>query len=63
MGSVIGRRTAGGWQHLTVLARSVWPRWLGTGLLLEDGMARAGLEGQAARLEQAKRIAAGLVDA
>lgn len=32
-------------------------------LLLEGGMARAGLEGQPARLEQAKRIAAGLVDA
>ena len=32
-------------------------------LLLEGGMARAGLEGQAARLEQAKRIAAVLVDA
>jgi len=30
-------------------------------LLLEGGMARAGLEGQAVRLEQAKRIAAGLV--
>ena len=32
-------------------------------LLLEGGMARAGLEGQAVRLEQAKRIAVGLVDA
>ena len=31
-------------------------------LLLEGGMARAGLEGQAVRLEQAKRIAVGLVD-
>ena len=31
-------------------------------LLLEGGMARAGLEGQAGRLEQAKRIAVGLVD-
>jgi AcrR family transcriptional regulator len=31
-------------------------------LLLEGGMARAGLEGQAARLEQAKRIAAALID-
>jgi AcrR family transcriptional regulator len=32
-------------------------------LLLEGGMARAGLEGQAVRLEQAKRIAVGLVNA
>ena len=32
-------------------------------LLLEGGMARAGLEGQAAKLEQAKLIAVGLVDA
>ena len=32
-------------------------------LLLEGGTARAGLEGQAAKLEQAKLIAVGLVDA